>query len=125
MSKQTLKLKGATLLRVLFERLVSASGNTNCTRCHNGMNRFHLHHTQEGIFPRAGNHLNSARPATAEKTDAMKIPSLALSIRLSLKAIFAINSAMVKPIPASKLPPINNLQVSSGGRIAKCKRIAS
>ena len=91
---------------------------------HAGVNSFHLCHNQ-GVFTRAGNNLNSTRPATAEKTDARKIPSLALSIRFSLKAIFAINSAMVKPIPARKLPPVNNLQLSSGGRIAMCKRTAS
>ena len=39
-----------------------------------------------------------------------RCPSLALSIRLLLKARLAMNSAIVKPIPASRPPPASSLQ---------------
>ena len=42
------------------------------------------------------------------------MPSLALSIRLSLKARLAMNSAIVKPIPASRPPPTSSLQSRPG-----------
>ncbi|MNZ73156.1 hypothetical protein D3C78_915610 [compost metagenome] len=53
------------------------------------------------------------------------MPSLALSIRLSGNARLAMNSAMVKPIPASSPPPATSLQPRSGGRIAMPERTAS
>jgi hypothetical protein len=51
----------------------------------------------------ACDHIKNAIPAAAEKMDARKIPSLVLSNRLLSKAMFAMNNAMVKPIPASRV----------------------
>lgn len=54
---------------------------------------------------------NSVIPATTGTTDARKIPDLALSIRLWLKAGLAMNSAIVKPMPASRAPPASPTRV--------------
>jgi hypothetical protein len=76
-----------------------------------------------GYFPLEDHKHNSSAPA--EKTDASKIPNLASLIRLGLKARLAMNSAIVKPIPASRTPPANNLQFRSRGIIAIPVRTAN
>lgn len=50
----------------------------------------------------------NASPTVAENTDAENIPSFTLLIEPGAMARRAINSAVVKPIPARLLPPNNN-----------------
>ena len=70
-------------------------------------------------------HASTARPAAAEATDADKMPSLAALISESSNARSAMNSAIVKPIPASRPAPASIPQPMSGGRLASPERTAS
>jgi hypothetical protein len=59
---------------------------------------------------------NNAIPATAETTEADKIPNLEALMRLGSKARLAMNNAIVKPILASRPPAARKPQLRVVGR---------